>query len=52
MNMAETCRLCLGQNPNSAPMTVEDVDFRKKVDRIFFFRVSGVFLEFSYQNGI
>ncbi|XP_062553369.1 transcription factor grauzone-like [Armigeres subalbatus] len=41
MNMSETCRLCLeGQNPNSTPMVVEDDDFRRKADRIFFFRVA------------
>ncbi|XP_065086548.1 transcription factor grauzone-like [Ochlerotatus camptorhynchus] len=40
MDMAETCRLCLGQNPNSTPMALEDEDFRKKIDKIFYFQVA------------
>nr|XP_019933142.2 transcription factor grauzone-like [Aedes albopictus] len=40
MDMAETCRFCLSRNDSSGPLTVEDGDFRRKVDRIFFFRVA------------
>lgn len=40
MDMAGTCRLCLGQNPESMPMTLEDEEFRRKIDKIFYFRVA------------